>query len=287
MKPILVVCLVAVAFTINPGPSVVSQSATTTQASSFAGTWKERVNDLPGIDLIIEQADGRITGNAVFYFQERKDVNSPWHVAGQYTVTLQAVHVTGKTLTFEVEHHACHGCAEFGPNVAFRMELAGPDQARLWRIGEDGKDSPQMNLVRDNPASPQAAPVLQPGISVEMPVTRSAKPRPDADQEDAVIVTVTADGRVFVGVNAIDLNNLAGELEKKLAGRTVRTLFIKADARTPYGSVVRVLDAAGMVGVDAPILLTDQASASAPGSFAFPQGLRAVLGHLALRRGEL
>jgi biopolymer transport protein ExbD len=168
--------------------------------------------------------------------------------------------------------------------LAFTIN-AGPSV--VSQSAEDGTESPQTNLVRDNLPSPQAALALQPGISVEMPVTRSATPRPDADQEDAVIATITADGRVFVGIKAVDLNNLAGELERKLAGRTDRKLFIKADARTPYANVVRVLDAAGTAGIDAPILLTEQPEVSEAGSFAFPQGLRAVLGHLALRRGEL
>ena len=99
------------------------------------------MNDLPGIDLTIQQAAGKLSGNVVFYFQERVDVNSPWRVTAEHAVSLLSPHVTGKTLIFEVQHHVCHNCEELGPNVMFRMELYGPSEARLTSLEEDGTEA--------------------------------------------------------------------------------------------------------------------------------------------------
>ena len=76
---------------------------------------------------------------------------------GRVPYLLLVPHVDGKTLRFEVQHHKCHGCTELGPNVKFRMELVGPDDARLWKLeNQDGsKDlGPGLKLVRrTEPAS--------------------------------------------------------------------------------------------------------------------------------------
>jgi hypothetical protein len=121
--------------------------------SSFAGTWEGKMNDLPGIDLKIEDADGKISGLMIFYFQERRDPSAPWHVASESPVPLLVPHLEGKTLTFEVQHHKCHTCPELGPNVKFRVELAGPNEALLWMLeNEEEKKNkelgPGLKLVR-------------------------------------------------------------------------------------------------------------------------------------------
>lgn len=126
--------------------------------SSFAGTWEAKINDLPGITLTIDERGGKVSGIIVFYFQERADPNSPWHIAGESRSSLLAPHVQGQTLTFEAQHHKCHDCPELGPNVKFRMELAGPNEARLWKLDdqETGKTlGPGLKLVRQSNSAPR------------------------------------------------------------------------------------------------------------------------------------
>jgi hypothetical protein len=121
--------------------------------SSFAGTWEGKMNDLPGIDLKIDEAGGKVSGTIVFYYQERSNANEPWHVAGESPVPLLAPHVDGRILTFEVQHHKCHTCPKLGPNEKFRMELAGPNEALLWRLENEEQEKnkelgPGLKLVR-------------------------------------------------------------------------------------------------------------------------------------------
>lgn len=117
---------------------------------SFVGTWEGKMNDIPGVKLTISESKGKVGGLVVFYFQERKDENSPWHVSAEHPVEMLTPHVENKTLSFELQHHKCHDCAELGPNVKFRMELTGSGEAALWNVDEStGKNSGQgMKLVR-------------------------------------------------------------------------------------------------------------------------------------------
>jgi hypothetical protein len=144
-------------FLIEPSAIIMQAAARLSPESAFAGTWEGKMNDLPGIELKMEVMGGKVTGTIVFYYQERSDPNGPWHVAGENPVPLLMLHVVGKTLTFEVQHHKCHGCAELGPNVKFRMELTGQNEARLWNLEnqEAKKDlGPGLKLVRrTEPAS--------------------------------------------------------------------------------------------------------------------------------------
>src|SRR5262245_24510940 len=135
MNRILAVCLIV----LGMQPVVAAPDA-----QSFAGTWKGTMNNLPGIDLTIQEAGGKISGSVIFYFQERADVNSPWHVTADYSVPLLKPHVAGNTLTFEVAHHVCHECQELGSNVVFHLERAGANEARLTRLEEDGTEGTQM-----------------------------------------------------------------------------------------------------------------------------------------------
>jgi hypothetical protein len=146
----------------------IAQSSTAVHENSpFTGTWEGKLNDLPGIELKIDEAGGRIGGSIVFYFQERPDANSPWHTTAEYPAALLAPHLDGKTLTFEVEHHKCHTCAELGPNVKFRVELAGPDELRLWKLdGPQSQDpGPGLKLTRrTEPAAAAPAHTLSPFV---------------------------------------------------------------------------------------------------------------------------
>jgi biopolymer transport protein ExbD len=89
---------------------------------------------------------------------------------------------------------------------------------------------------------------LQKGISVEMATTSSAVPAPGADNPGALIITVTDTGKLYFGIDPVTLVSLAEKLKGRLSDRT-EILYIKADARAPYTSVVKVLDAARTAGV--------------------------------------
>ncbi len=92
---------------------------------------------------------------------------------------------------------------------------------------------PQVKLIHLTETPGQVAPPLQRGISVEMPVTDHAPPMPDADQEDALIVTVTVESKVYLGLRPTDLDALSTQLQAvALSPRAAKRVYIKADGWT-------------------------------------------------------
>src|ERR1019366_4598682 len=120
------------------------------------------------------------------------------------------------------------------------------------------------------------AQALQKGISVELAVTRNAVAMPAADEGAALVVAVTQSGAVYFGIDPI--TPAALEEKRGLFSRAEETLFVKADARTPYGSVTKVLDAVRKAGATKLCLLTAQHETSEPGQLVPPRGLEVLLG---------
>jgi biopolymer transport protein TolR len=106
-------------------------------------------------------------------------------------------------------------------------------------------------------------PMLQHGVSVDMAKVNNPEQMPDADKEDALLVAVMKDGRVFFGTDLIQVADLTQKIKDRLANRTDKRVFIKADARAKFGSVVEVVDNVRAAGVDQLGLLTDQKKSGA------------------------
>jgi hypothetical protein len=115
------------------------------EKSPFSGTWEGKMNDLPGVDLEIETAGGKVSGVIVFYFQLRGD-DGKWRVNDKSTDRILTPKVRGKTLAFEVIHYKTHGSSERGPNAKFRMELTGENEAVLHKIND--QSAPPLKLTR-------------------------------------------------------------------------------------------------------------------------------------------
>ena len=107
-------------------------------------------------------------------------------------------------------------------------------------------------------------PMLQKGVSVDLAKTDSPQQMPDADKEDALIVAIMRDGTVFFGSDKTPPDQLANKVKDKLANRTDKRVFIRADARARYGAVTDVVDNVRSAGVDQVGLLTEQRKQGAP-----------------------
>ena len=126
---------------------------------------------------------------------------------------------------------------------------------------------------------------LQQGISVEMAPSRYAKAMPAADQLDAWIFTVTADGKLFFGITPVTSEGFANEMVHA-SHHSHQNLYIKADARARYSDVESALKAAHALEADAPVMLTAQQQTPAPGKIVPPSGLEVSIasGALTLHR---
>jgi biopolymer transport protein ExbD/biopolymer transport protein TolR len=115
-------------------------------------------------------------------------------------------------------------------------------------------------------------PMLQKGVSVDLAKVNNPEQMPDADKEDALVVAIMRDGKVFFGNDQISPDQLTGKVKDKLANRVDKRVFVRADARAKFGSVVEVVDNVRSAGVDQLGLLTDQRKANTPPPATPPAG---------------
>ena len=81
---------------------------------------------------------------------------------------------------------------------------------------------------------------------------------PDADKEDAIVVAVTRDGAVFLGQNKVDPCQLGSLVRDKLADKTDKMIYVRADARAQYKVVEDAIDDVRTAGVEEVGLLTQR-----------------------------
>jgi|SRR5579863_7806081 len=151
----------------------------------------------------------------------------------------------------------------------FRRNNLAALQAGVWSVMLLVVLTMPWTLLRSN------AQAMQKGISVELAAANSAVPVPDADNEDAVVITVTDTGKLYLGIDPITADMLAEKLARRLP--RARNIYLKADAKAPYASVVKVMDAVHATGLTNLALLTTQGKPSQPGKLAVPEGLELKL----------
>ncbi len=105
------------------------------------------------------------------------------------------------------------------------------------------------------------APIIQQGVSVDLPKTRAAGLN---SQEDPLVVGLAKDGTVYLNDNQIALADLRGKL--LAIGQTTpdRAVLLRADRSVPYGDVVGVIAAIKEAGINKLGMVTEPAPDAAP-----------------------
>jgi biopolymer transport protein ExbD len=101
-------------------------------------------------------------------------------------------------------------------------------------------------------------PMLQKGFSVDMAHVTNPADLPDADKDDAIIVAVTRDGKVYVGTTQTPKDQLTDVIKDQVSSKIDKTIFIRSDGRAKYGDVAAVVDEVRNAGVDKVGLLTER-----------------------------
>ena len=102
-------------------------------------------------------------------------------------------------------------------------------------------------------------PMLSRGHDVYMAKVDNPTPMQDADKDDALLLAVTKDGKVFFGNTEIQLDKVTEKIKDGLCAKSdSKMVFVKADARARYKFVVDVVDNVRAAGVDQLGLLTEQ-----------------------------
>ncbi len=83
-------------------------------------------------------------------------------------------------------------------------------------------------------------PLLQMGYDVKVPPKATVDtPPPSLDQ---LIVSVTAQNRIYLNKEPLDVQSLALRLSEILKNRRDKTVFFSADDAVPYGDAAHVMD---------------------------------------------
>lgn len=104
-------------------------------------------------------------------------------------------------------------------------------------------------------------PMLSKGVNVDLVKTHNPVKMQEADREDAILVAITRDGKVFLspGNERIpQLENLSGKVKDFQTQRSDKTVYLKADARARFEQVEDVIDTLRVAGVDQLGLLTEE-----------------------------
>jgi biopolymer transport protein TolR len=96
------------------------------------------------------------------------------------------------------------------------------------------------------------APMMNRGIDVDLPATASADPLDDARIE----VTVDTRGQLWLGERQVHEDFLRGEMKRIATSRPGTGVFLRADARAAYGSVLHVMDLIRTSGVEKIAMIT-------------------------------
>ncbi len=103
-------------------------------------------------------------------------------------------------------------------------------------------------------------PMLTKGVAVNKVKTRNDIKMSEADKEDAVLIAITRDGKVYLspGNLLIQPTDLGGKVKDLQTNRSDKTVYIQADARARYASVTDVIDNLRTAGVDQVGLITEE-----------------------------
>jgi biopolymer transport protein ExbD/biopolymer transport protein TolR len=89
------------------------------------------------------------------------------------------------------------------------------------------------------------APVLQSGIEVAVPKTRTVR----EITEQRLVVTIDREQRVFLGDQPVNLHELARKLRQPGADEAKKVIYLRADERVPFGAFASVMDAVKQAGI--------------------------------------
>jgi biopolymer transport protein TolR len=90
------------------------------------------------------------------------------------------------------------------------------------------------------------APVLQSGIEVAVPKTRTVK----EITEQRLVVTIDRDQQVFLGDSPVNIHDLGQKLHEASNSDVARqVIYLRADERVPFGAFASVMDAVKQAGI--------------------------------------
>lgn len=102
------------------------------------------------------------------------------------------------------------------------------------------------------------APVLQSGIQVNVPKTRTVR----EITQQRTVVTINKDQEVFLNDKPVNIHDLTDLLRAQNTGSTHETIYLRADEKVPWGAIATVMDAVKRAGITNMSVVTQPISSS-------------------------
>jgi biopolymer transport protein ExbD/biopolymer transport protein TolR len=103
------------------------------------------------------------------------------------------------------------------------------------------------------------APVLQSGIEVAVPKTKSVK----EITEERLVISIDKQQRVYLGNDAVNINEIGDQLRKKIRDPQNQYIFVRADENVPFGAFATVMDAVKSSGITNVSIVTQPLNSNA------------------------
>ncbi|PTL36444.1 protein TolR [Candidatus Methylomirabilis limnetica] len=98
-------------------------------------------------------------------------------------------------------------------------------------------------------------PMLQRGTDVQLPTAQASQVK----EEERITLTVTRDSRILVNNEEVPRKDLETRLKSMTGSGKERVLYLRGDARVPYGFVIDVMDAIKSSGIETVGMITERA----------------------------
>jgi biopolymer transport protein ExbD/biopolymer transport protein TolR len=102
------------------------------------------------------------------------------------------------------------------------------------------------------------APVLQSGIEVNVPHTRSVK----EVTEERLVISIDKDQRVFLGNDPVNINEIPEKLHQKIRDPQNQSIYVRADENVSFGAFATVMDAVKSSGITNVSIVTQPLNAN-------------------------
>ncbi len=100
------------------------------------------------------------------------------------------------------------------------------------------------------------APILQSGIEVDLPKTRTVK----EISEDRLVITIDRAQRVYLGNEPVNIHEIGRKVRAQLRDPKSDAVFLRCDETVPFGSFATVVDELRQSGIQNVSVVTEPIS---------------------------
>ncbi|MGH9580492.1 MAG: ExbD/TolR family protein [Terriglobales bacterium] len=97
------------------------------------------------------------------------------------------------------------------------------------------------------------APVLQSGVEVAVPKTRTVK----EITEERLVISIDRSQRVYLDNDPVNINQIGARLRRKIRDPERQSIYLRADENVPFGAFATVMDAVKQAGISNVSIVTE------------------------------